>query len=64
MIGWFVYEASKKKGVAVPGSDFSALTQLAIPKKAAGQLPLLAGSGKPARDAAALKKSPTAADRC
>jgi hypothetical protein len=63
MVAWFVYEASKKKEVAVQGLDFSRLTRLTIPKKAPGQLPLFARSEKPARDAAALKKAPTASDR-
>jgi hypothetical protein len=63
MIAWFVYEASEKKDVAVQRPDFSALTRLPIPKKAPGQLPLFAISEKPGRDAAALKKAPTAPNR-
>jgi hypothetical protein len=64
MVAWFVYEASKKKEVAVQGPDFSRLTRTAISKKAPGELPLFGTSEKPARDAAALKETPTASYRC
>ena len=64
MTAWLVYEAWKQKEVAVEGPDFSALTELATAKKAPGQLSLFAGSGKPARGAAARKKAPTGGDRC
>ena len=63
IVAWFVYEASKKKAVAVQGPDFSSLTRLTTPKKALGQLPLFASSEKPARDAAGHKKSPVASNR-
>ena len=63
IVAWFVYEASKQKSVAVQGPDFSALSRMAIPKKAPGQLPLFPSSEKPARDAAGLKKSSVASNR-
>ena len=56
IVAWFVYEASKKKSVAVQGPDLSKLTRTAISKKAPGELPPFATSEKPARDAAALKE--------
>jgi hypothetical protein len=62
IVAWFVYEASKKKDVAVQGPDVSALTQLTTPKTAPGQLPLFANSENPVRDAAGLKKAPAASD--
>jgi hypothetical protein len=64
MVAWFVYEASKKKEVAVQGPASSGLTRTAISKKAPGELPPFATSEKPARDAAALKETPTGSYRC
>ena len=61
---WFLYEGWKKKEVAIEGPDFAALTRRATPEKGSKQLHLFAGSGKPVRDAAALKKAPRGADRC
>ncbi|MFL6442370.1 MAG: hypothetical protein ACJ713_01040, partial [Candidatus Sulfotelmatobacter sp.] len=57
IVAWFVYEASKKKSVAVQGPDFSALRRMPIPKKAPGQMPLFTGSEEPARAAAPKKAS-------
>jgi hypothetical protein len=64
MVAWFVYEASKKKEVAVQGPDFSALRRMLIPKRGPGQLPLFANSENPASDAGGRKKAPTGSDRC
>jgi hypothetical protein len=63
IVAWFVYEASKKKVIAVQGPDFSALTRLTTPKKAPGQLPLFPNSRNPARNAAGLRKAPVTSNR-
>jgi hypothetical protein len=63
IVAWFVYEASKKKSVAVQGPDFSALTRLTTPKKAPGQWPLFPNSQNPARNAAGLRKAPVTSNR-